>query len=83
MTNDFDFNLQDYLRDMKDELCNKVDGVGRKVDRLDAKIDNHEGRLIIVEGTRKTMRWLAGTMIVGLVTALFDLLVSHLPKLKP
>lgn len=76
-----EFNLQDYLRDMDERLCQKVDQVGSKVDKLDAKIDNHETRLVLVENTRKTMRWLAATTIVGLITAGLDFLFSHLPKL--
>lgn len=38
-------------------------------------------RLVEVENTRRSIRWLAGTVIVALVGAAADFLFVHLPKL--
>jgi hypothetical protein len=73
------FDLQTYLSERFKEVREDISDVSKKVDKLDTKLDDHETRLVVVENARRTMRWLAGAVIVGFVTFLFDLFLTHLP----
>lgn len=42
-----------------------------------AEVDN---RLVIVENTRRTTRWLIGIVLAAVATGLADLIVNHLSK---
>lgn len=42
---------------------------------------DHETRLVVVENTRKSIRWLAVTMVGALLVGGVDFFFEHLPKL--
>lgn len=71
------FDLQTFLSEMRKEQREDHESLSLKVDNLLETMQDHETRIVIVENTRKNMRWLAGTVIVGLVTFLLDLIANH------
>lgn len=91
---DFKFNLQQFLADMREEqrsdmqtLTGKLDNMSGqlhgRISAVHTKVNDHETRIVVVENTRKAMRWLAGTAIVAVLGAALEFLFNHLPKLKP
>jgi ABC-type transporter Mla subunit MlaD len=92
---EFRFDLQKFLSEMREEqrrdLAELRDEQREAARELSTRIDNalrtlqdHETRLVVVESTRKSVRWLAGTVIAALVGAALDVLFVHIPKLfKP
>lgn len=90
---DFKFNLQEFLADMREEQRSEMRALGGKVDTLSyqlhgrisavqTKVNDHETRIVVVENTRKMMRWLAGTAIVALLGGVVEFVFNHLPKLR-
>jgi hypothetical protein len=71
------FDLQQYLKEMRDDQREDHKEVVDKLDAVIVRVQDHETRIVVVENTRKTMRWLTGTVIVALVGALLDFLVNH------
>ena len=78
----------EFLVDMRRELKADAIRLEEKLDKnnkaLTKKLDdtlvilnNHETRLVIVEGTRKNIRWLGGTLIAGAVAAAYDFFSNH------
>jgi hypothetical protein len=58
------------------ELTRKVemghDGLSKKIDSVNDIVKDHGSRLVVVENTRKTVRWLTGAAITGAIAFLFD-----------
>ena len=74
------FDTLEFLVDMRKELREDLQNLGKKVDSAITVLNNHETRMVVVENSRRTMLWLAGTLFAGFVTFLFDLFVNHVPK---
>ena len=76
-----EFNLQQFLTDMEGRLGGKIDSVDGKVDQVITKVSEHETRIVVVETSRRTIRWLVGTLIggggLGAVAAIWDYVTSH------
>lgn len=81
--------MQDKLEENHADLVKKVDDGFKALTtaasehelsdtRLFSAIDN---RLVIVENTRRTIRWLGTTVLVALIGAFADFVFVHLPKL--
>ena len=64
---------------MRRELNEKIDGVDTKVTGVVTIVNRHETRIVIIENTRKTIRWLVGIGLVGLVAFLGNWII-HLPR---
>lgn len=77
------------LREVNGTLAVKVDegfkaiaAVAAAHELADTKQFNAiDKRLVEVENTRRTMRWLGATVIVSMLAAAADFLFVHLPKL--
>lgn len=85
-----EFNIQDYLRDMREEqqqdhkdLSAKIDDVTSamftRIDVVDRRVSRHETRIVVVENTRKSLRWLGAALISALLALAGDLILNHLP----
>lgn len=77
-----EFNLQDFLRDMRQEQNDSHVAMSRKIDNVLNRVNDHETRLILVEQTRKTVRWVVGILITGGVGVLYQVvaaLIKHTP----
>lgn len=72
-----DFNLQQYLGEMREENREDHKATNEKLDRALGRINNHETRIVVVEGTRKIILWLAGVTIVALLGSAFDYAFNH------
>lgn len=75
------FNLQTFLSEMRTEQNDRFDKLDGKVDTVVVKVNDHETRIVVVENTRKAVKWLGATVIGALIVAGIDLLFVHLPKL--
>lgn len=73
------FDMQQFLSEMRQEQREDHQVVVTKLDSVIVKVADHETRIVVVENTRKTMLWLAGTVIVALLGAVLDFLVNHTP----
>lgn len=60
-----EFNLQTFLSEMRREQNENYKDLANRVDGVVTTVNNHETRLVIVENDRKTVRWLAATLIVA------------------
>lgn len=77
------------LRSKTEELATKVDDGFKAIAAVSAaheladtnKFNAIDKRLVEVENTRRTMRWLGATVIVSLLAAAADFLFVLLPKL--
>ncbi len=85
-----EFNIQDYLRDMREEqqqdhkdLSAKVDEMATaffgRVELVDRRVSRHETRLVVVENTRRSLRWLGAALIGAVLTLAGDIILEHLP----
>ncbi len=79
-----EFDAQSFLRDMRQENVTSLAGISGKVDQVDGKVDqvlvkvnDHETRIVVVEGTRRTLLWLAGAVVIAVLPVVFDLVVNH------
>lgn len=63
------------------KLDQVFDGLGKKIDSVGTNVQDHETRIVVVEGTRRTMRWLAAAISVAFFGALADFFFVHLPQL--
>lgn len=90
-----DFNLQNFLSEMRAEqrddnmtLTAKVDqgfqavASSQKAHELSDQqmFSSFDKRLSTVENTRRTMRWLAGSITVAALGAGVDLVLTHIPQ---
>ena len=66
-----EIDLQQWLMDMERRL-------GAKIDRVDEKVTGHETRIAIVENTRRTVRWLVGFVVAGVVAFLGNFALTTL-----
>lgn len=78
-----DFNLQQYLEAARAEQNEQHNRLEEKIDRLEGKVDrfaavqaSHNTRLVVLEGTRRNLHWLGGTVIVSAVGAFFTWLAG-------
>lgn len=74
MRQEIQFDLQDYLEARFSE-------VHTRFNTLDEKMDSTEKRLNDVEHTHRTLKWIGGTFIAGLVAMLFDMVTNHIPNM--
>lgn len=65
-----EFNLQTFLSDMRAEQLRSQELLTAKVDAALDKMHDHEARIVVVENMRKNMRWLTGTFIGTMITAI-------------
>lgn len=69
-----DFDVQTFLRDMRNEQNDAHSKLEEKIDGLKTTISNHETRLTVVENDRSTLRWFFGSIIaaaIGFVVSLW------------
>lgn len=71
------FDLQAFLRDMKEEQKEDHDRLEKKIDEALDTLNNHETRLVVVENTRKAMLWLGTTLLLAFLGIAGDLVVTH------
>lgn len=62
-----------------EELVTAVTKVSDRHDVLDARVDDHGQRLVVVEGTRRNLRWVIGAGLTGAIGFLFDFFRNHKP----
>lgn len=85
-----EFNIQDYLRDMREEqqqdhhdLSEKIDGIASamhaRIEIVQGRVAKHDTRLVVVEGTRRTLLWLGTALITAMLGFAGDMLINHLP----
>ncbi len=83
--------LRQDLREMRQEQRDGYKTLSGKIDETLEKLSEHtlsdvkalsslDGRLAVVEGTRRSVRWLVGTGIVGVTGAVADFFFNHLPR---
>lgn len=76
-----EFDLQEFLTDMRDTLSEKIDGVDKKVAGMTARVDSHEIRLTLIETSRRTIKFWAATVIsgggIGVIISLWDYFTNH------
>lgn len=83
------FDLQTFLSDMRTEAAEANmalraemqsghASLAAKIDSGQATINNHETRIVILESTRKTLRWVLGSALVAVIGGLVTV---YLPKL--
>lgn len=76
--------ISDHIDGTVEKLSVKVsvdhEKLVKKVDTALDKINDHEGRLIPLEGMRRSVRWLSATTVVAMLTGLVDYLVNHFHK---
>ena len=88
-----DFNLQDFLRDMREEQRDGFHTITDRAERLADELTKHtkddaviaerlDGRLKNIEDVKSTMRWFVGALVLGAIGVSFDALVNHLHLLK-
>lgn len=89
---DFNFNLQQFLKDMRDEQNEALLELRKeqeknhqtlvtKVDNLASTVQNHEARIKKHEDVHRDQRWMIGAVIVGFIAFIFDVINTHLPRL--
>lgn len=69
-----DFNLQDYLHDMRKEQREDHESLTEKVDKVLEVTSDHETRIVVVENTRKLLLWAAAAVATGGLGMLFNAL---------
>lgn len=85
-----EFNIQDYLHDMRAEqqrdhrdLSSKIEGISAamhaRISSVNDHVIRHETRLVVVENTRRTLLWLGTALITALLAFVGDLVINHLP----
>lgn len=83
-----EFDIQRFLSEMRVEqrevlsemrVEQKADhkDLSEKIDSALKTLQDHELRLTIVENTRKAVRWLGATAIVGFITLIVELIAAH------
>lgn len=72
--------MRDEQRAMRSEHKEDHTTLMEKFDTVFKKLGDHETRITVVENTRKTVRWLGGTVIVGGIGFLIDYLFNHVFK---
>jgi len=75
------WNLQQHLETMEETAVARHNTLVLKFDNVLEKVNDHETRIVVVEGTRKTVKWLGMTVGAALILAAIDLAFSHLPSL--
>lgn len=73
-----EFNLQQFLTEMRAEQKEDHKELSAKVDKVVETLHNHDTRITIVENTRKTMRWAVGVLIAALIAGAVDLTFNHI-----
>ena len=69
-----EFDLQSFLHEMRDEQRADHAALSAKVDAITEVVRAHETRLTVVEGTRRTTRWIVGACAVSAIGAAVDFL---------
>ncbi len=72
-----EFDHQAFLRDMRKETNDGLKSIDGKVDEVLVKVNDHETRIVVVEGTRRTLLWLGGAVLIALLPVVFDLAANH------
>lgn len=75
-----DFNIQDYLRDMREEQQRDHAELASKLDSVVENVGKHETRLVLVENTRRNLRWLTTALVTALLAVIGDLIVHTFSK---
>lgn len=73
-----EWDLQTYLRDMRQEQQEDHLRLSVKIDSVVTVLNKHDKRIATVENTRKTMLWLGSSLIVAVIGFIVDMLVNHL-----
>lgn len=74
-----EFNLQEYLSEMRHEQLKCSEKLERKLDAVVDKQQQQDTRLAIVERTHKHLGWLGATAVAALIAFVFDLFGKLLP----
>lgn len=64
----FEFNLQQFLEGMRHEQREGHYELAEKIDKVASKVEAHNTRIMMLEETRRNMRWLAATMLATAIT---------------
>lgn len=76
-----EFDLQIFLRDMRQEQKDDMVRLSTKVDKISADLASHETRIAIVEGFYRAATWFTRVGAAAIITMVYDILKNHLPKL--
>lgn len=82
------YNTQAAVEKLADKVDKHHDELMTKIDSILAKMGDHEledakqfaaldKRVSDVENTRRTFRWFAGTVVVGIIGVVLDFLSNH------
>jgi hypothetical protein len=50
-----------------------------RIEIVQGRVAKHDTRLVVVEGTRKTLLWLGTALITAMLGFIGDMLINHLP----
>lgn len=70
------FNLQEFLSEMREEQRSDMRDLSEKVDSVVEKVAGHETRIVVVENTRRTIKYFAGVSLSALFVAGVDILMG-------
>ena len=74
-------DVREDIRGLRSEQHASHDILNAKLDTVVATQSNHEVRLVTVENTHKTAKWVLRGFFSGLAVMLFDMFANHSPRL--
>ena len=78
MPGEIDFNLQQYLSEMRSEQRADTLLLSEKIDGVKETLGKHETRITVVENTRRVLIWLGASFGLAVIGFLADMIVNHL-----
>lgn len=72
------FDLQTFLSDMRREQKEDHDNLASELREFRNTLASHDKRIERVEDTRKTLRWVGGLLIAGMITVAIDVVSNHM-----
>ena len=78
----FEFNLQQFLEGMRHEQREGHYELAEKIDQVASKVGAHETRLVMLEETRKNLRWVVATVVGAALTVAGPPAYDFLKKLS-
>jgi hypothetical protein len=77
MSGELEFNLQQYLSEMRSEQRADTLLLSEKIDGVKDTLGRHNTRITIVENTRRVLIWLGASFGLAVIGFLADMLVNH------
>lgn len=74
---DSEYLLYTELRELRQEQQDQHKAVMSKLEGVIETQGDHETRLVVLENTRRNMRWAVGTVVVAALTGVVDYFKNH------